>query len=292
MNGEAVRVSRILGAFWLLDGLLQLQPAMFGPAFVQQVLEPAASGQPEPVAWLIHWGIAGWQAGGVWSNWAAAGLQLLIGTLLGFSGIRGIRWGLRLSVIWGIGVWVFGEGLGGIFTPSASLLTGAPGSSLLYAGWSALLLWAPDTLETGALTLLRGFWFTGLVLNAVASRWLGALLRQMSGTPQPLWISAPIADAGAFLQRHSELGGLLTGAIWFALAVLWLIRPENGWTVFLTAWVLAFMWWIGMDFGVLGGTGTDPNTVPLVGLALWVWGRRSLKMRAFDCGIRRMIEYG
>ncbi|AEJ40170.1 hypothetical protein TPY_1989 [Sulfobacillus acidophilus TPY] len=77
-----------------MDGLLQLQPAMFGPAFRQQVLEPAAVGQPQPVAWLLHWGIHWWQVGGIWSNVGAAGLRLAIGTLLLVSGMRGIRWGL------------------------------------------------------------------------------------------------------------------------------------------------------------------------------------------------------
>ncbi|AEJ40169.1 hypothetical protein TPY_1990 [Sulfobacillus acidophilus TPY] len=150
--------------------------------------------------------------------------------------------------------------MGGLLTRSASLLTGAPGSALIYGIWSALLLWAPDALEAGTLNLIRAFWCTGLVLSAVASRGLGTILRQMAGTPQPVWISAPIYDAGMFLQSHRVFGGFLIGAVWFGLAVLWEIRSENGGTVLLTAWVLAVMWWIGLDFGVLGGTGTDPNT--------------------------------
>ena len=30
------------------------------------------------------------------------------------------------------------------------------------------------------------------------------------------------------------------------------------------------VWWAGQDFGILGGMGTDPNTVPLVALLMVV----------------------
>ena len=45
-----------------------------------------------------------------------------------------------MSFLWAFGVWFFGEGLGQIFTGSASALTGAPGSVFLY-GLIGLMAW-------------------------------------------------------------------------------------------------------------------------------------------------------
>ena len=45
-----------------------------------------------------------------------------------------------VSFFWAFGVWFFGEGLGQLFTGSASALTGAPGSVLLY-GLIGLMAW-------------------------------------------------------------------------------------------------------------------------------------------------------
>jgi len=43
---------------WLLDAALQFQPYMFSPAFVTQVVKPAAAGNPAvvsaPILWSAH----------------------------------------------------------------------------------------------------------------------------------------------------------------------------------------------------------------------------------------------
>ena len=53
---------------------------------------------------------------------------------------RTVRPALVVSFFWAFGVWFFGEGLGLIFTGSASALTGAPGSVFLY-GLIGLMAW-------------------------------------------------------------------------------------------------------------------------------------------------------
>ena len=45
-----------------------------------------------------------------------------------------------MSFAWALGVWFFGEGLGMVLTGTASALTGAPGSVLLY-GLLGLMAW-------------------------------------------------------------------------------------------------------------------------------------------------------
>src|SRR5206468_2365767 len=47
ITGRGLQVA--LGVFWLIAGLLQLQSYMYTHAFVAQVLEPAAAGQPSVI---------------------------------------------------------------------------------------------------------------------------------------------------------------------------------------------------------------------------------------------------
>src|SRR5487761_13691 len=75
-------IAKALGAFWLLDGLLQFQPAMFGPSFVSQVLKPVLSGQPGFLDTIVDWGIRFWNLNTVASDIAAALLQIAIGLAL------------------------------------------------------------------------------------------------------------------------------------------------------------------------------------------------------------------
>ena len=73
----------------------------------------------------------------VWNTFFAL-IQVAIG--LGLLYRRTVRPALVVSFFWAFGVWFFGEGLGLIFTGSASALTGAPGSVFLY-GLIGLMAW-------------------------------------------------------------------------------------------------------------------------------------------------------
>jgi len=134
-----------LGVLWLLDGALQLQPALVTDRFAREVLAPAATGQPGWVSWpVLH--AAQWiGAHAVVAGLSFAVVQLAIGA--GLLVRRTVRPALVLSVAWALGVWIVGEGLGGIAGGTASLVTGAPGAALLYAGL-ALAAW-PGGAATG-----------------------------------------------------------------------------------------------------------------------------------------------
>jgi hypothetical protein len=58
-RSRAARVARlgqvVLGLLWLIDGLLQFQPYMFGKTFITGVLLPNAVGQPGIIASPITW---------------------------------------------------------------------------------------------------------------------------------------------------------------------------------------------------------------------------------------------
>ena len=73
----------------------------------------------------------------VWNTFFAL-IQVAIGAGLLFR--RTVRPALAVSFFWAFGVWFFGEGLGLIFTGSASALTGAPGSVFMY-GLIGMMAW-------------------------------------------------------------------------------------------------------------------------------------------------------
>ena len=128
----------ILGLFWLLDAGLQFQPFMFGSGFTTTYLLNNAHNQPDVIRWIItNVGNFVGPHVAVWNTFFAL-IQVAIG--LGLLFRRTVRPALVLSFFWAFGVWFFGEGLGQIFTGSASALTGAPGSVFLY-GLIGLMAW-------------------------------------------------------------------------------------------------------------------------------------------------------
>jgi hypothetical protein len=250
-------LGKSLGILWLIDGLLQLQPKMFGMDFVNNVLSPNLSGQPAFLHALIAFGIRLFSSNTVVANCIAAVLQIVIGILL-LCPIESEKFklGLYLSIAWGLVVWIFGEGLGGLFTGSASLYTGAPGAALIYALIAACFL-MPKKITSrlfanlGALVLL-----------------LGAALQL-----QPMFWSS--VGSQMLFQNFlpNSVSAHPTGFNWFLIIVPLLLaaalffKPGRA-TASITILFLFLVWWLGQDFGGLStvwiGTATDVNTAPLI----------------------------
>src|ERR1700727_3768527 len=128
----------LFGLFWILGAALQFQPFMFGRGFVDTNILGSASGQPFVLAdFITHIGNFVSPDIAVWNTFFAL-IQLFIGVGLLFR--RTVRPALAVSFFWVLGVWVIGEGLGMLLTGTASSLTGAPGSALLY-GLIGLMAW-------------------------------------------------------------------------------------------------------------------------------------------------------
>ena len=127
-----------MGLFWLLDAGLQFQPYMFGSSFTTTYLLNNAQNQPDVIRWVItNVGNFVGPHVAVWNTFFAL-IQVAIGVGLLFR--RTVRPALAVSFFWAFGVWFFGEGLGLIFTGSASALTGAPGSVFMY-GLIGVMAW-------------------------------------------------------------------------------------------------------------------------------------------------------
>ena len=268
-----------LGALWLFDGALQLQPSMFTPRFADQVVVPAASGQPGWVAWPVLHSAHLIAHHTIVADLLFAVVQLALG--LGLLFRRTAQRALIASVAWALGVWVIGEGFGGTIGGTASILTGAPGAALLYA----LLALAARNGQSGQnrTSAPRPIpaWFArawallwlalGLSALLPANRSAGRVADQLDsvGGSVPTWL-ARIDQFAAETIRHT--GWIGVALLVLAPAGVGLAGLATGRTRRLAAWTamgLAFLTWVvGESFGQLAsGIATDPNTGPLLVVA-------------------------
>lgn len=233
-----------LGAAWLLDGALQLQPFMFTQGFVSQVLAPSADGQPAIVADLIRAGVHLFALQPAVFNAAAAALQIGIGIAL--MSRRALKLGLTLSIAWALAVWCFGEGFGGLLTGTASPLDGAPGAALLYIV-ASLILWPKgrSPLRTVA---------SGSVIGENGGRFVWAALWCLLAA---LWLTSAHDAPDWFAMTQA----ILCGAVGLGVLLDWLTRP----LLAVGALVAIGYWIVGQDLGgMFSGQATDPNSGPLV----------------------------
>ncbi len=279
----------ILGLFWLLDAGLQFQPYMFGSGFTTTYLLNNAHNQPDIVRWIItNVGNFVGPHVAVWNTFFAL-IQVAIG--LGLLFRRTVRPALGVSFFWAFGVWFFGEGLGQIFTGSASALTGAPGSVFLY-GLIGLMAWprsAPTQEEgktepsVGLTSSAAGQGIGGAVTPMLVwcGYWsLAAVLFLLPNNRTPTSVSSAITGMSSgepsayshFLNsfgNHFGSGGVWTtwllaiGSLVIGFGPLVFRRP----TPFLAAGGLlaTFFWVSGQGLGgIFTGSGTDPNSGPLI----------------------------
>jgi hypothetical protein len=262
----------VLGLLWLLDAGLQLQPFMFGTGFAEQVIAPAAAGQPEVVAGPVRWAASVIAAHPVALDTLFAASQLLIG--LGLLVPRTARLALAASLPWALGVWFFGEGLAGLASGHASLLNGAPGSVFLY-GLLALAAWPrphrPGEAPARWLPLAWAvLWIGGAVFQALPGQNTGAAVAGVltdAGDATPHWLHVLQASVGGWTTHH---GPLVVAALVAAEALIGLAALHSrsrtpaagaGFLLALAIWVFA------QDLGQLyTGQATDPNTAPLIAL--------------------------
>jgi hypothetical protein len=261
-----------LGVLWLLDGALQLQPFMFTTDFARQVLAPAAQGQPQWVAGPIDFFAGVIAAHPAPLNTGFALVQVALG--IGFLIPRLVRPAIVASLFWSAGVWV-SEGLGGLPTGHASLVTGAPGAVLLYAVL-ALAAWPCTDEHDSPQTQIPGWfpaawatlWIGGAVLQLLPGQAGAAALRdQIASTDgAPGWLADLHAGAWAALSHSGEVP-FITLVVLMALVGLAALAGPPWRTAAAAAGALAAatFWVLGQNIGQLySGQATDPNTGPLI----------------------------
>jgi hypothetical protein len=282
------RLEIALGLLWLLDGALQFQPYMFTDAFFKDILGMANMGLPGPVATLDYDLARMLGTHPVAWNAAFASIQVALG--VGLLWRRTANLARGASIIWALGVWVVGEGFGGMFMSGTSLVTGAPGAALLYA-LAGVVLW-PTRRKKGPAVADSGPLGPGPTQWVWTALWTGAALLELEavnhassvpaaqlangGEGEPRGLAALNHSAGHLIAGHGALFAAIVGltAVAVGWGVLWpAIRP----TVLGVGIAAAVVFWVvGQDLGtVMTGQGTDPGTAPLlVLLALTLWPRR------------------
>lgn len=265
-----------LGLLWLIDGVLQCQPYMFGRSFITGVLLPSAAGQPRFISALLTWMAHLIEPQVAAFNALAAATEVLIG--IGLLYRRTVRPALVVSLVWASGIWLVGEGAGMVLTGTASPLTGAPGAALLYV-LAGLLCWprsAPryPTADDDVRGLvpdryLRLAW--GMTWLGSAVLWLLPANSSADGVHQAItgapsgagWLSRVLdAAAAATAGRGTTIAIVLavaSGAIGLAVLQGW--HPHT--LLALQVSLSALYWVLGQGLGgVLTGHATDVGTSP------------------------------
>jgi len=289
---ERLRVTRrgvqiALGVIWLLDGILQFQHFMYTHAFISEVIEPTAAGQPsfirDPILTFAHFyshDLTLW-------NTLAAEIQCFIGLGLIFGG-RVLKPALLTSYFWAFVVWWFGEGFGPLFNGApVSPLMGAPGAVFLYL-LIGLLVWPKDDnasgkpIDGGLLGRFGGRVVWSVIWLEAAVLWLlhvdrskeaikGQIMEMAEGAPH--WL----ATAQTSLAKDLRGDGVTVATV---LAVLSALIALGVWTrarpaVLVLGGALGLLYWIyGQSLGgpFWMGEATDVNSGPLlVLLAAAVW---------------------
>ena len=273
----------IFGVLWLVDGVLQFQPAMpLGMA--SGVVQPMADGTPGWLHSLMLDGVGIWNLHPIALAVGTAWLQIGIAILLIVSNGKVSRYAGGISAGWAGLIWLIGNGAGGIFQSTSSILFGWPGATLFYviAGvWIAVSnerfkndfsKWTLRTLSVIAglaavLQILpnRGFWHGGNT-NALTQ-----MAQDMTQTPQPHLVAW-------FATKVGNLSGAMGGGF-NILIILWLgICAYGLWNAHKKSWqwpVWAFVtgsiifWFSAEDAPFWGGLATDWNS--LVPMAALTW---------------------
>ncbi len=277
-----------LGVAWILDGLLKFQPNVFKPEFVSTVVRPMAAGQPTLIGSTIDH-MANFLSHEA-TMWVAVFGLVEIAIGIGILRRRTLKPALVASFIWGIGVYVFGEGLGMVLTGDTSPLSGAPGAVCFYI-LLGLMVWpkSEETIDrhvvgpessaaarglfggTGALLVWAAIWlFEALLWMFPFNRTGNSIANQMADTAndgEPGWYAHLLTSFGhAFVGAGVWVAVILAAvSLVIALGPLVSNRPE----VYIGLGIgLALLYWVtGEGLGaLLTGAGTDPNNGPIVAL--------------------------
>lgn len=280
-----------LGVIWLLDGVLQLQPFMFTPGSngLSGMLRSVAPGNPRWVAHSITWNASIVDHHPDLTNAAFALIQILLG--LGIAWRRTTKPALGASVVWSLGVWWFGEGLGGLFTGAGTPIGGGPGAVLFYA-LLAVLLWPAERARStspfaaaGAVGVktAKAIWvvvWAGLAVLVIGSgrspQGVHDLIESLK-SGEPGWLAALDRHAGSALGHDGLAVAIVFAAVCLVVATSVFLTQNVSRAILVLAIVSALaVWVVGENFGMIfPGGATDPSSGPLlVLLALAYWPLR------------------
>jgi hypothetical protein len=279
-----------LGAVWLLDAVLQYQNFMFTKAF-GQMLAGTAAGNPGVIARPITWSATIIEHHPVPTNAAFATIQLVLA--IGIACRPTVKIALAASVVWAVAVWWLGEGLGGVLNSGASPANGAPGAVIIYA-LLAVLLWPADRGQGAApfvaaravgTRVAQALWvvlwgslaYFSLIAPNRAPQALHDMIAGMA-SGNPGWLTAIVNGAARLVNHQGLAASIVLAVLLVFIAVSVLLPVPVARTGVVVAIVLAALIWVAAEAlgGIFSGSGTDPNSGPLLALlALAYWPART-----------------
>jgi hypothetical protein len=254
------------------------------------MLAGMAAGNPGFIADPITWSARLVADHPTWTNAAFASVQLFLAA--GIAWRPTVKVALAASIPWALGVWWVGEGFGGVFHGTANPVMGGPGAVIIYA-ILAVLLWPTD--RDGPFEAARPFgatparllwlilwgslaWFA---IGPAASRTSQAMRNMIAGmaSGEPGWLASLDRNAANLVAgQGTTVAVTLAVVLGLVAAGVFLPVPGARAALVLAVVVAAVIWAVGENFGgILTGSGTDPNTGPLLMLlaaAYWPATRR------------------
>lgn len=284
------------GCLWILDGILQISPGMIR-MFIPMILQPAAKGQPHVLVLASSLLIGWWRVSPLAWDVGVVLVQVGIGLGMLLRSSRVQTFSLWAATLWGLGVWILGEGLGGIDRahPSASFLTGSPGAALLYVLAALVLLFAKqdsgrglafdlDKLAVALRYLLTSLLIVGMIVQLLpsehlwSSRGLSSVILStvsaMKANHDPALLIRPVVMCAHLCARFPlAVNGILV--LLFGLFAAWQYSTPRHFERVLLGALLVFMlsmWYFGQGIAFFEAMPTDPNTAaPFIILICASW---------------------
>lgn len=279
-----------LATLTLGASVLQIHPALVAVSYPQVMDLLRFSHQPSWLRPLVSATARFWVSDALWNNILSVILQASIGLLL----LAGDRWlgrvGLALATLWGLVLWVFWEGFGGIFSGIGGV-AGAPGAGLLYAVIAALLFVPARVFERKGAEWLRSILTGFFLLTAIAQAlpgsglWMSGGLGMVSGEmPGHPWRHPP---GTSFLLHSAAAHPLEWNAIFIlvpaALGISTWILGASKWTLSAALAWAAFTWWFGQALGFVSAAGLEIGVSPFIALLSWAhFAASKAKVRRMD----------
>jgi hypothetical protein len=246
-----------------------------GPDGFSGMLRATAAGNPSWIAHTITWNASLNVHQPVLTNGIFSGVQFMIA--FGIAWRPTCRAALALSVVWSLLVWWFGEGLGGVFTGTATPFGGGPGAVLYYALLAAVL-WPMTTAGRAspfvaaralgvstARILWTSVWTLLAVLTVVGHGRSPVALHDLveeTRAGEPGWLVGLDRWSQPVLLHHGTAVAVLFALSCIVVAVCVYFRPALTQVVLVAAFIVfALIWVVIQNVGrVLAGGATDPNS--------------------------------
>ena len=272
------------GYLWVLDAFLQMQPGM-NEYFASTILSPNVS-TGGITGYVSTFALSLWNMHPVVFDVVASLVQLYIGGVL-LTQNRGRVYSLTqiLTILWGLSIWILGEGFGGVFGSGETILTGFPGSALIYVYASIILLLSSENHHG---MIYKSSSLFGAVI------FIPALIVQLMLSFSHFWnmssVYMPMPSPYGMLNFANEFQYYFTHSpVWPDIVALFLILASTaGWVSgksygYIFSGVLAsFSWIVFQGLGILGILSTDPNTgLPLmiISIFFYLWTKKSFASR-------------